>query len=359
MAVRPKPRSYTLITGGAGFIGTNLARRLLSAGEQVLIYDNLSRPGVERNLNWLGNTYGDRVAVEVANICHETALQRSVKQASSIFHFAAQVAVTTSMDDPVLDFDVNVRGTFNLLETMRRQGRRIPLVFTSTNKVYGKLNDLKCGRGANRYEPMDARIRENGISESFPLDFRSPYGCSKGAADQYVLDYSRIYGMPTAVFRMSCIYGPHQFGTEDQGWVAHFLIQALNRKPIVLYGDGFQVRDVLFVDDLVDALMAARENIDDLSAQAFNIGGGPQNVLGLLELIHLIERMEGSAPEVLFDKWRTEDQKYYVSDISRFQRTTGWKPKTGIEEGLARLRGWLAETLPAAEVQLSAGKTVA
>ena len=234
-----------LITGGAGFIGTNLADRLLSAGQRVLIFDNLSRAGVRTNLHWLQTQYPDNVEVQVADIRDADAVSHAVERADAIYHFAAQVAVTTSLDDPVQDFEINTRGTLNVLEAMRRRRRAPPLVVTSTNKVYGALEDVELTRHAQRYVPVSADLRSRGISESRSLDFHSPYGCSKGAADQYVLDYVRSYGLPALVFRMSCIYGPHQFGNEDQGWVAHFLLRARERQPIAIFGDGCQVRDVL------------------------------------------------------------------------------------------------------------------
>jgi len=359
MAPSRKKERWMLITGGAGFIGTNLAHRILSEGRPVLILDNLSRPGVEKNLNWLCDTHGDLVRVEVADICDSSAMDRAVTQADAVFHFAAQVAVTTSIDNPLLDFDVNVQGTFNLLESIRRRNNRPPLVFTSTNKVYGKLGNLKLIQGARRYEPADGRLRESGINENFPLDFRSPYGCSKGAADQYVLDYSRIYRIPATVFRMSCIYGPHQFGTEDQGWVAHFLIQALSGKPIVLYGDGCQVRDILFVEDLVDALLTAREYIGRIAGEAFNIGGGAGNVVSLMELIDYITELGGKRPEVQSAEWRTEDQKYYVSDITKFRAMTGWLPAVSTREGIRSLWNWLSGALLFANENPAARETMA
>ncbi len=336
-----KDKKWTLITGGAGFIGANLAHRLLSSGKTVLIHDNLSRPGVERNLNWLCATHGERVKVQTADIVNSSVLRKAIPGAEAVFHFAAQVAVTTSIEDPLRDFDVNVRATVQLLESLRMQSNPPPLLFTSTNKVYGKLNGIELLRGTRRYEPVNSAVRARGISEAYPLDFRSPYGCSKGAADQYVLDYARIYRLPTVVFRMSCIYGPRQFGTEDQGWVAHLIIQALNDKPIILYGDGRQVRDVLFVDDLVDALVGAVENIESVGGEAYNIGGGPGNVLSLMELVQAIETLGGKKPQVLFADWRSEDQKYYVSDIGKFSVRTGWTPKVDMRDGIRKLWDWL------------------
>ncbi len=332
-----------LITGGCGFIGTNLAHRLLQSGRSVLLYDNLSRAGVERNLRWLRDTHGQQVEVEVADVRDAATMRRCVQRASQVFHFAAQVAVTTSLDDPIHDFEVNARGTLNLLEAMRALDEPPPLVFTSTNKVYGGLEDVEMRRNGTHWEPVDAAIRRRGISEARPLDFHSPYGCSKGAADQYVIDYARTFGLRAVVFRMSCIYGPHQFGTEDQGWVAHFLIRALEGKPITLYGDGRQVRDILFVEDLVDAFLLAQSRMDRISGQAFNIGGGPANTVSLMELIDLIGELHGEKPSVRYGEWRPGDQRYYVSDTTKFEAATGWKPKVTAHAGVRRLYGWLRE----------------
>ena len=289
-----------LITGGSGFIGTNLAHRLLTGDQPVLLLDNLARPGVEQNLRWLRDTHGKLVQVMVADVRDAAAVRRAVDLASQVFHFAAQVAVTTSLTEPMEDFEVNARGTLNVLEAIRAQATPPPLLFTSTNKVYGALEDLGLRRRNLRYEPTDPALRQSGVSESRPLDFHSPYGCSKGTADQYVLDYARSYGLAAIVFRMSCIYGAHQFGTEDQGWVAHFLIRALEGRPITLYGDGRQVRDILSVEDLVDAFLLAQEHMASESGQAFNMGGGPRNTVSLLELLDLMGELLGHKPEVEF-----------------------------------------------------------
>ncbi|HEV2846180.1 MAG TPA: SDR family NAD(P)-dependent oxidoreductase, partial [Thermoanaerobaculia bacterium] len=245
-----------LITGGSGFIGTNLADAIASSGRKVRILDNLSRPGVEKNLQWLKETHGERVSIHVADVRDPFAVLRAVTGVETVFHFAAQVAVTTSLVDPSHDFEVNVRGTQNVLEAARVQSEPPPVLFTSTNKVYGGMEDVTLRLRGARYEPTNDTLRARGFGEDRTLDFHSPYGCSKGAADQYVLDYARSYGMRTGVFRMSCIYGPHQFGTEDQGWVAHFLIAALKGEPITIYGNGKQVRDILFVEDAVAAYRA-------------------------------------------------------------------------------------------------------
>jgi CDP-paratose 2-epimerase len=340
--------SYALITGGAGFIGTNVADRLLSAGHPVLVFDNLSRPGVDRNLAWLRAKHGDLVQSKIADTRDAAAVREAVRRATHVFHFAAQVAVTTSLVDPIHDFEVNARGTVNVLEAIRNSIAKPPLFFTSTNKVYGGLEDVGILEKESRYEPANDATVQNGISELRPLDFHSPYGCSKGTADQYVIDYARSYGLRTVVFRMSCIYGPHQFGTEDQGWVAHFLIRALNRQPITIYGDGKQVRDILFVDDLVNAFMLAAEKIETVSGHAFNIGGGVKNTISLRELIRMIAVLEGREPRIDRGEWRTGDQKYYVSDIRRFHEAAGWTPGVNPREGVRKLREWLiAENVPA------------
>ncbi|RYD68676.1 MAG: NAD-dependent epimerase/dehydratase family protein [Verrucomicrobiaceae bacterium] len=337
-------KRQVLITGGSGFVGANLAHRLLSQGESVLLLDNLSREGVERNYDWLRDTHGTNVRLEVADTRDSTAVNRAVANASAVYHFAAQVAVTTSLVEPRHDFEVNALGTLNLLEAIRSLRTPPPLIFTSTNKVYGSLPDVELREQNDRYEPADTAIRLSGINEEHRLDFYSPYGCSKGTADQYVLDYARTFGLPAVVFRMSCIYGPHQFGTEDQGWVAHFLIQALEGRPITLYGDGKQVRDILFVEDLVDAFVLAREQIAVTAGQAFNIGGGPQNTTSLRELMRCIEQLNGSAPSIEWGDWRPGDQRYYVSDFRKFQSATGWSPRVNIEEGVRRLHAWLQES---------------
>jgi len=334
---------HTLITGGAGFIGTNLADRLLSAGKPVMIYDDLSRAGVDRNLAWLREHHGDLLRVEVADIRDRGPLRSAVRNADQVFHFAAQVAVTTSLTDPLTDFEINVGGTLNLLEEIRARETPPPLLFTSTNKVYGSLSDLAMEQSETRYQPLDASLR-GGISEDRPLDFHSPYGCSKGSADQYVLDYARTFGLPAMVFRMSCIYGYHQMGTEDQGWVAHFLLRALSGKPLVLYGDGRQVRDLLFAEDLVDAFLLAQSNVHTLSGQAFNIGGGLGNTLSLLELLDLMQLIHGKRPEVKMEPWRCADQRYYVSDTRKFKAATGWSPKVNARQGVERLYRWLVES---------------
>lgn len=338
-----------LITGGAGFIGCNLAHSLLSEGRRVIILDNLSRAGVEQNLAWLETTHGAQVESLIADIRDPVAVEAAVSRVGTVFHLAAQVAVTSSVTDPRHDFTVNAAGTLNVLEAVRDQKRPPMVVFTSTNKVYGTLPGIGFHPTPDGYAPRDDKLAACGLAEGQPLDFASPYGCSKGAADQYVLDYARTYGIPAAVFRMSCIYGPHQFGTEDQGWVAHFLKRVLSGGRITLYGDGNQVRDVLFVDDLVDAFRLAEERIASLTGEAFNIGGGPANATSLLHLLDRMPRLIGCRADIGFDEWRTGDQPWYVSDTRRFFARTGWRPRVGIGEGLTRLSRWLIDARPAAE----------
>jgi CDP-paratose 2-epimerase len=336
-------RQPVLITGGAGFIGTNLAHRLLSGGNPVVIFDNLSRPGVEANLRWLRSQHPQNLSVVVADVRDQKAIGGAVRQAGQVFHLAAQVAVTTSLTDPIADFEINARGTLNVLEAVRRQNRPVSLLFTSTNKVYGDLHDVALAAGDTRYSVPAYSAAADGISEMRGVEFHSPYGCSKGAAEQYVLDYARTFRLPAAVFRMSCIFGPHQCGNEDQGWVAHFVLRALQGEPITIYGDGKQVRDLLFVEDLIDAMLFAQANMGAIAGQPFNIGGGAANTISLLEIIALIAELEGRRPQVKFTDWRAADQRFYVSDIRRFTAATGWKPRVGVREGVRRLHRWLIE----------------
>jgi len=340
----PRSRKPVLITGGAGFIGTNLAHRILSAGQPVMLFDNLSRRGVCENLDWLRNEHGALADVVVGDVRDADALRRVTREVSRVFHFAAQVAVTTSLNDPLDDFETNARGTLNLLEALRALDNPPPLLYTSTNKVYGHMADVRLRVMDGRYEPADAGLREHGFSENRCVNFHSPYGCSKGCAEQYVLDYAKTFNMPTVVFRMSCIYGLHQFGNEDQGWVAHFLIRALEGEPITIYGNGRQVRDVLFAEDLIDAFLLAHRNIDQISGEVFNIGGGPQNTTSLLELLDTIEELDGERPQTSFDDWRPADQQYYVSDTRKFAAATGWRPQVPVREGVQRLYEWLRQT---------------
>lgn len=312
-----------LITGGAGFLGVNAAHHLIRDGWGVTLLDNLSRPGTERNLKWILTRYPTRVGFVKEDVRNADALAEHVKRQDAVLHLAAQVAVTTSLVDPNTDFDVNARGTLNVLEAVRRHNRDAPLLFASTNKVYGKLDH---GSGP--------------CAETQPLDFHSPYGCSKGAADQYVRDYARCFDMNTVVFRQSCIYGEHQYGTEDQGWVAHFVHSILKDRPLTIYGDGTQVRDLLDARDLSALYATAIDKIAVTRGEIYNIGGGPANQRNLLEVIDEIGELTGRKPQFSFSSWREGDQKYYVSDVEKARRDLGWEPKIGFDRGLRDLIAW-------------------
>ncbi len=333
-----------LITGGAGFVGTNLASRLAAQGSHVVVLESFARAGVRENWDWLRENHGDCVELIEGDVRDETLVRRAIERADAVFHFAAQVAVTTSLCAPIEDFEINARGTLNILESLRarrdKEGVAVPLIFTSTNKVYGDLKDVSMRETGARYVPHDAQIADYGIGETRSLDFHSPYGCSKGAADQYVLDYARTFDLPLCAFRMSCIYGPHQRGNEDQGWVAHFLLRALRGEPITLFGDGKQVRDLLFAPDLVEAFELALENIEATQGRAFNIGGGAQNALSLLQVIELIEELHGARPQIEWGDWRPGDQKFYVSDTRAFEQAVGWRAQTDVADGIAQLYRW-------------------
>lgn len=331
-----------LITGGAGFIGCNAAARLKRAGHDVVVVDNLSRVGSDANARWLAEELdvpstrldlrqADPIEAVVGRIAPEVVL-----------HCAAQVAVTTSVTDPRRDFEDNALGTFNVLEAVRRQAPKAVVLYTSTNKVYGGMEDVGVALRDGRYQYVDL---PQGCDERRPLDFHSPYGCSKGAADQYVRDYGRIYGLRTVVLRQSCIYGYRQFGVEDQGWVAWFTIRAALGRPVTIFGDGRQVRDVLFIDDLVDAFEAAIARVDRVDAGAgriYNIGGGPGNQLSLLELVAQLESLSGRRLEVSFADWRPGDQRVFVCDIRKAKSELGWSPKVSAGDGIEKLYRWVA-----------------
>ena len=332
-----------LVTGGAGFIGSNLADRLAQAGHTVRVFDALARPGVKANLDWLCRRHGARIEPIIADVRDRLAVEQAAQGVAAVFHLAAQVAVTTSLDAPEIDFDVNLRGTMHVLEALRRRADPPALVFASTNKVYGALADIPLARDGDAYLPTDPVLRALGIDETRPLSFYTPYGCSKGAADQYVLDYARSFGVPTCVLRMSCIYGPRQRGTEDQGWLAHFLYSVRAGRPISIYGDGRQVRDVLFVDDAIDAYVAAWRRIDDVSGQAFNLGGGPANAVTLLEVLSEIGDITGRVPDLRFGDWRPGDQRYFVADMGRARQALDLGTATGWRDGLRRLARWVED----------------
>ncbi|MEA3489271.1 MAG: SDR family NAD(P)-dependent oxidoreductase [Candidatus Omnitrophota bacterium] len=328
-----------LITGGAGFVGCNLAQVYLEKGHEVIVLDDLSRKGTRKNLNWL-ETIG-RIVFFRQDIRDFRKLKKTIEKCGEIdviYHMAAQVAVTTSVADPRSDFDANALGTFNLLEAVRQSGKDPVIVFASTNKVYGEMMDLKVALQGGKYQYTDM---PQGVSESRQLDFHSPYGCSKGCADQYVVDYSRIYGMRTVCMRQSCIYGPRQFGVEDQGWVAWFTIAAALGRPLTIYGDGKQVRDILHVRDLIELFQKAYDNIENVKGMAFNVGGGTENQMSLLELIDFLEKRTGKKIKPSFDDWRPGDQKIYVSDIRKVKEHLGWEPRIGKEKGVEMLWEWV------------------
>jgi CDP-paratose 2-epimerase len=338
-------RRPVLITGGAGFIGANLAHRLLSDGQPVLVFDNLSRAGVADNLTWLRERHGSHIEVQVADVRDALLLRRAVRRACRVFHLAAQVAVNTSLTDPIQDFEVNAHGTLNLLEAIRTVPEPPPLLYTSTSKIYGALAAVELDGSEGRYLPKDVVLRSAGIGEDHPLDFHSPHGCSKGAADQYVLDYARMYQLPAVVFRLSSVYGPNERGTEEQGWVAHFLARTLRGEPITIHGDGRQVRDALHVDDLVEAMCRAQVRLARVAGRPYNVGGGVRNALSLRQLLEIIRRVHGSLPEVRFGPWRIADQRYYVADIGAFAEIAGWRPRIGVEEGVRQLHGLLRDSI--------------
>lgn len=332
----------TLITGGAGFIGSNYADRCISRGERVVIFDNLSRHGAKTNLDWLRQKHGEKsFQLVVGDVRHAEEIKAAAREASRIVHLAAQVAVTTSVTDPRNDFEINAIGTFNTLEAARLSGNHPSFVYSSTNKVYGGMENVKVIEKETRYDYADLPL---GASEEQILDFHSPYGCSKGTGDQYVRDYARIYDLPTTVFRQSCIYGLRQFGVEDQGWVAWFIIAAITGHPISIYGNGKQVRDILFVDDLLNAYDAALQHPDKAAGQIFNVGGGRENTISVwLEFAPLLEKLLGKKIEVSWGDWRPGDQPVYISDIRKAQRVLGWSPKISAQEGITRLFNWVKE----------------
>lgn len=330
-----------LITGGAGFIGCNMAKKLIDEGHKVIVFDNLSRKGARLNLEWLRKE--GKFSFINGDVRDFSALKNIFRQHGDVdvvLHLAAQVAVTTSVANPRVDFEMNALGTFNVLEAVRETGAAPILLNVSTNKVYGKMEDIEIVRRNGRYQ---FRNLLHGISEERPVDFHSPYGCSKGAADQYVKDYARIYRLRAVNFRQSCIYGYHQFGVEDQGWVAWFTIAAILGKPIVVYGDGRQVRDVLFIDDLICCYLEAVEHIDRASGQVYNIGGGPDNQLSLLELVDLLEEYTGKKIIPEFGDWRPGDQRVFISDIRKARKDLGWEPKVSVGEGTRKLYRWVKE----------------
>jgi CDP-paratose 2-epimerase len=329
-----------LITGGAGFIGSNYVNRLLERGEDVVVYDNLSRAGAPRNVDWLRQTHGSSSFQLVTGDVRDAALLTSTANAADVIvHLAGQVAVTTSVLHPREDFDINALGTFNVVEAARLSGRDPILLYASTNKVYGGMEDVPLAESATRWQYASLT---HGCPEAQPLDFHSPYGCSKGTGDQYVRDYARIYGLRTVVLRQSCIYGPRQFGVEDQGWVAWFIIAAVTGRPITIYGDGKQVRDVLYVDDLLNAYDASIANIDTVAGKVYNIGGGAENVMSIYaEFFPILEKLLGREIPVSRDDWRPGDQRVFYADVRAAMNDLNWQPKIDVEAGIKKLYDWV------------------
>ncbi len=331
-----------LITGGAGFIGSNYVNRLLERGEDVVVYDNLSRAGAPRNLDWLRQTHGtNSFQLAHADIRDAATLTSTAKDADVIVHLAGQVAVTTSVTHPREDFEINALGTFNVVEAARLSGRDPIVLYASTNKVYGEMEDVPLEEKESRWQYASLK---HGCPEAQPLDFHSPYGCSKGTGDQYVRDYARIYGLRTVVLRQSCIYGPRQFGVEDQGWLAWFIIAAVTGRPITIYGDGKQVRDVLHVDDLINAYDAAITRIDNIAGKVFNLGGGAANVISVYaEFFPMLEELLGQKIPVERDEWRPGDQRVFYADVRAAMKELNWQPKIDVETGIKKLFDWVME----------------
>lgn len=333
---------HIFITGGAGFIGCNCADHFLQQGNTVTIFDNMSRRGVAANLAWLHARHGrERLRVVEGDVRDYPAVAAAIQGADVVLHLAAQVAVTLSVDNPREDFAINALGTFNVLEAVRTQCPHAPLLYASTNKVYGGMEEVRVVEQATRYAYADL---PSGVPETAPLDFHSPYGCSKGAGDQYVIDYARIYGLKTLTLRQSCIYGRRQFGVEDQGWVAHFVIATVLQRPFAIYGDGKQVRDLLHISDLIRAYELGIERIDAVSGQALNLGGGPQNTLSIwVEFRPLLEALAGRKIEVAYGSWRPGDQRVFIADIRKAADLLGWTPQVAPAEGIADLYAWVCD----------------
>jgi CDP-paratose 2-epimerase len=330
-----------LITGGAGFIGCNYADRRLSAGDDVVVYDNLSRPRTDLNLEWLRSRHDAGLTFVQGDIRDYRSLVERARGMDAVVHLAGQVAVTTSVANPREDFETNALGTFNVLEAARLGSPEAVLLFASTNKVYGGLEDVSAIEESTRYVLPHL---PSGVPETYPLDFHSPYGCSKGAADQYVRDYSRVYGMKTVVLRQSCIYGVRQFGVEDQGWVAHFCISAALGRPITIYGDGKQVRDVLWVEDLLDAYDLSILRSDAAAGQIFNLGGGPANTMSIwAEFGPILSSVCTIQLDVQYRDARIGDQKVYISNIDKAREGLGWSPRVSVREGVDMLWEWVSK----------------
>jgi CDP-paratose 2-epimerase len=333
-----------LITGGAGFIGMNTARKLLATGEQIVVLDSLLRKGSKNNLVRLEKEFPNLpfYDVDIRDFDALTEALRREKPIDVLLHLAGQVAVTTSVIDPRNDFEINALGSFNVCEAVRLHAPEAILLNASTNKVYGELEHYKTVEESDRYRYEALPF---GVSSTEGVDFHSPYGCSKGAADQYVRDYSRIYGLRTVNFRQSCIFGPYQHGMEDQGWLAWFVICLLAGRTINICGDGKQVRDVLFVDDLVECYRKAIERVDAVSGKSYNIGGGVENTISLIQGIAMLEEIVGRKAELQFGPWRPGDQRVFIADVRQAEQDFGWRPATPVRTGMEKMVDWCREHL--------------
>ena len=332
-----------LITGGAGFIGVNAARYFAKKGWAVIILDNFSRKGADVNAEALRAESPDITVIKADVRKDMDGLAKAVANTDAVLHLAAQVAVTTSVVDPRNDMEQNIVGTFNVLEAIRQSANKPPIIYSSTNKVYGALEAFPVREAEKRYEFIDEAYRSYGVPETAQLDFHSPYGCSKGAADQYVIDYGRIYGLKTLALRQSCIYGEHQFGVEDQGWLAWFTIAAMQGRPITIYGTGKQVRDALFAEDLARLYEMCFSKIDTINARAYNVGGGPGNTISLIELLDRIKNEFGYTPQLSSGETRAGDQPIFVADIRALERDYGWKPEVSVKDGVTRMHAWFVK----------------
>lgn len=332
---------HLLATGGAGFIGSHTVRRFLERGWAVTGYDNLSRVGSGLNLDWIrSHPASDHFTFIQADVRDYEALVPHVVRADAVLHAAGQTAVTQSVLNPRQDFEANMVGTFNVLEAARETlspTHNPVILYTSTNKVYGEMEHVGTTLIDEHYGYIGL---PEGVSEDQPVDFHSPYGCSKGAGDQYVRDYARIYGLRTTVLRQSCIYGTWQFGVEDQGWLAHFALSAVLDNPLTIFGDGKQVRDVLYIDDLINCYEAIITKPEMAAGQIINIGGGPERTISLLDLIAMLEQRRGRPMTLFYEDWRPGDQRVYISNVGKAERLLGWRPTVSVPDGVRRLYEW-------------------
>ena len=336
----PRP---VLVTGGAGFVGANLVDHLARTGLRVRIYDDLSATGADGNLSWLRRRHGDQVRATIADVRDRNRLRDAVDGVQVVFHLAAQVAVGASVIDPRADFEINALGTLDVLEAVRGHEPPPPVIFLSTSQVYGDLADLSVSIDGERWRPDDAALAAAGLDERWPHAPRTPLACSKSAADRYVLAHAGTFGVPAVVLRPSCAYGPRQQASDDPGWLAQLVLRAIDDQPITIHGDGRQVHDVLYVDDLIDACLRVWTRVDDLAGRAFNVGGGPAGTLSLRELLAMIEELRARKPTVVLRDWRPGDRRWYAADTRALADATGWRPRIGPRAGVTALLGWLLD----------------